>query len=114
MKNPSFSTLLKQAEEQCKKEFIVANGIVVKFFASGMEYRMSHTLSEAERAFLSSYNKADFLMGYLQGRGADTDMINELHNECFVGGLRKEDSYLTSIFEKGIFYENSILEANKQ
>ncbi len=106
---PRFATLLQQAKEQCRKEFYVFDEITVMFFASGMEYRLSRELGEVERAFLSSYNRAEFLMGYLQGKDADEDMINKLHEECFVGGIRLKSSYLTDIFEKGIWYENHIL-----
>ncbi len=116
MNRPKFSTILRQAKEQCIKEFdtfdMHVNGDnIVKFFASGMEYRMSRTHNEAERTFLSCSDQNAFLMGYLQGKGADTEMIELLEDIC----MKDTDShsYWTDVFMRGLFYEASILESDK-
>ena len=104
---PRFATLLKQAKEQCKKnKYLSTDDIAVKFFASGMEYRLSHSHLEFERLFSSINNEADFLMGYLQGKGADADMIKALEE-----GRSHLD--LIRYFREGILYEEFILEPEK-
>ena len=117
---PRFKTLLRQAEEQCKKQFDALDmqlrgDIIVKFFASGMEYRLSHSHLEFERTFSICSDVAYFLYGYLQGKEADADMIKVIEEEC--RNLSNSDSYKSSdlvhFFTEGIFYEESILEPNK-
>lgn len=100
---PKFSTFLRQAREQCQKQYDVYDmlsmgDVIVKFFASGMEYRCSHTHVEAERTFLSCNHQIVFLMGYLQGKGADTEMINNLSEDA------------VRFFMDGLFYEEYLLE----
>ena len=72
---------------------------------------MSRTHNEAERTFLSCSNQNAFLMGYLQGKGADTEMIELLEDIC----MKDTDShsYWTDVFMRGLFYEESILESDK-
>ena len=107
MSRPKFSTLLQQAAEQCKKhKYLATDDISVKFFASGMEYRLSHSHLEFERLFSSVNNLADFLMGYLQGKGADADMIKALERVS-------SQNDLIHHFREGIFYEEHLLEPNK-
>ena len=115
MPKPRFKTLLRQAREQCLKEFdaydMQINGeIIVKFFASGMEYRMNHSHVLAERTFLNINNPADFLMGYLQGKGADADMIEKLEENCRF--INNGSINLVDVFTRGLFYEEFLLEPN--
>ena len=119
MSKPKFSTLLLQAKEQCQKQYdkydmYSFGNIIIKFFASGMEYRLSHEHVVAERTFLSSYNQEEFLLGYLQGKGADVEMLELLEGECLSrrNGTSDGISRLTDYFTDGLFYEESILEPN--
>lgn len=108
MDKPRFTTLLKQAKEQCEKAFAshdilyFPSEMVIKFFASGMEYRMSHTHIEAERAVLSLSDPEEFLKGYLQGKSADPAMLKAIEKDC--------DKLLIDSFTKGLFFEEAILE----
>lgn len=118
--NPRFITILRQAEEQCKKEFDPIDmhyhsDIIVKFFASGMEYRLSNEHNLVERSFLSSLHQVGFLMGYLQGKGADDAMIKEIVElaRCNNNNFHY-DLDLVDYFRKGVFYEESILSPNKK
>lgn len=117
---PRFSTILQQARVQCMKEFDAyemqtLGDLIAKFFASGMEYRMSHDHVVSERAFLSSRNQAEFLFGYLQGKEADAEMLSAIEGECW---SRRSDSsvdrYWTEVFTKGLFYEEHYLEQNTE
>ena len=119
MDKPKFETIKKQAEEQCKKEIDPIemqfhSDIIVKFFASGMEYRMNNERDVVERSFLTSLHQVDFLMGYLQGKRADESMIKEIL-ELF---RCKENNFhydidLVDYFRRGVFYEDSILDSRK-
>lgn len=117
---PRFTTILQQARKQCMKEFDAyemqtQGNLIAKFFASGMEYRMSHDYVVAERAFLSSRNQAEFLFGYLQGKGADAEMLSAIEGECRScrNGL-SEDRCWVDVFTKGLFYEEHYLEQNTE
>jgi len=121
MPKPRFSTLLLQAREQCNKQFdafdMNFNGdMIVKFFASGMEYRLNHTHVEFEQTFSSVRDEASFILGYLQGKGADVDMIKKIQEECrnqSNNDLIRSDSQLANYFMAGISYEEFILEPDK-
>lgn len=114
-----FITILQQAKEQCMKEFHpmdmqFSSDIIVKFFASGMEYRMNYSHEDAEKSFLSCSSPVDFIMGYLQGKGADADMIKEIEelSRCLSNNF-SYDIDLVDVFRRGIFHEESILEPHK-
>ena len=116
MNRPRFSTILQQAQMQCSKQYDTVDmrtrgTLIAKFFASGMEYRMSRTHCEAERTFLSSTSPADFLMGFLQGKDAGTDMLQALEEECIEARNNRDyDCFWTKVFRDGLNYEESLLE----
>ena len=116
MNRPRFSTILQQAQMQCSKLYDTVDmrtrgTLIVKFFASGMGYRMSRTHCEAERTFLSSTSPADFLMGFLQGKDADTEMLQALEEECREAKNNRDyDCFWTKVFRDGLNYEESLLE----
>ena len=121
MDKPRFATLLQQAREQCMKQYNLVDmlpnpDLIVKFFASGMEYRMSHTHIEVERTFLSCSHPEVFLLGYLQGKKADEEMLQAIQEEC---KYTNNDSVihigigLVQAFIQGLFYEESLLQSNE-